>query len=72
MPQIQPWGIKMPTRLCNHCKKPMFNSWAGERINGKFIEIHQKCKEEYFICKGMGDMADFFEKNDANAKGGEQ
>ena len=42
-------GDKMEkiTRLCNQCKKPMFNSWAGEWVNGKFIEIHTKCKEEW-------------------------
>lgn len=39
--------IVMATRLCNHCKKPMFNSWAGEWVDGVFIEIHSKCKEDW-------------------------
>jgi len=25
----------------------MFNSWSGEWVNEKFIEVHQKCKEDW-------------------------
>ena len=32
-------------RICNVCKKPMFNSLAGEWIDGKFIDVHEKCKK---------------------------
>ena len=31
-------------RICDVCKEPMFNSFAGEWINGKFVYIHEKCK----------------------------
>ena len=37
----------MKTRTCDFCKKPMLNSWCGEWLNGKFIEVHQKCKEDW-------------------------
>lgn len=46
-------------RYCNHCKKPMHTSICGEWVDGKFLDIHQKCNEEFHICKQMGDMADF-------------
>ena len=36
----------MKKRICNVCKKPMFSSQAGEWINGKFVNIHEKCKKE--------------------------
>lgn len=38
---------EMGTRLCNHCKKPMFNSWCGEWVGKEFLEIHSKCKEAW-------------------------
>ena len=39
-------------RLCDFCKKPMYNSWGGERVNNKFIEVHQKCKEDWRKANG--------------------
>lgn len=36
----------MKKRICNVCKKPMLNSQAGEWINGKFVDIHEKCKKK--------------------------
>lgn len=36
--------VKKEKRICNVCKKPMFSSQAGEWINGKFVDIHEKCK----------------------------
>ena len=41
-------------RLCAQCKKPMFNSWQGEWIDGEFIEIHSKCKEAWESSENHG------------------
>lgn len=38
--------MKKEKRICNVCKKPMFNSLAGEWINKKFVNIHEKCKKK--------------------------
>ena len=38
--------MKREKRICDVCKEPMFSSWAGEWIDGKFIYIHEKCKME--------------------------
>ena len=42
-------------RVCDYCKKPMFNSWAGEWVGKKFIEVHEKCKTEWK--KGQTEIA---------------
>ena len=53
-------------RICNHCNKPMGNSWHTETDVGELeLFVHVKCVEEWHICKQMGDMADFVKKNDA-------
>lgn len=62
---------KKSRRICNHCKKLMHTSLAGEWVDGEFLDIHQKCMEEFFICKDMGDMADFVKKQDAIVLEGE-
>lgn len=33
-------------RICDVCKKPMYGSQSGEWINGKFVNIHEKCKKK--------------------------
>jgi len=38
---------KKSKRVCDYCKKPMLNSWAGEWVGENFIEIHTKCKEKW-------------------------
>lgn len=35
----------MKKRLCNYCDEPMYSSWAGLWINGKFVHIHKKCQK---------------------------
>jgi len=37
---------KKEKRICNVCKKPMFSSQSGEWRNGKFVDIHEKCKKK--------------------------
>ena len=38
---------KKSKRICDFCKKPMFNSWAGKHVGKKFIYIHNKCKKDW-------------------------
>jgi len=63
----------MATRLCNFCKKPMFNSWCGEWVNGKFIEVHSKCKEDWkkannYIKETMSELLNNVISNEVNKK----
>lgn len=35
-------------RICDCCKKPMYVSFSGEWVGRKFIEVHEKCKKEWY------------------------